>query len=297
MGVDNHYHPPNTSPSSIILIIYCVISILCSTYVCRCVMKSGANTSSSKLVLFLSVSTLIMTISKIPFVYPQFPKICLVSESIFWYSSLQIEIITFFLLRSTNFILVSMFDTASKSANLRLSKTNVYIISFLPLIPVVFPLASNGFTTNYNWCGVDRDSNMGKYWSILYFILSTIGDICSFYQIYIIFQNVNKLSSEFLKIFQQKILRGPVVYSGITLVVYILVDIIILTLIFHEDMESRMRFDYSSAIAILIVCCRYFLEYSLMFVRYTLGVGFALAFVKDRKQLEVRHIKNLITFC
>lgn len=191
------YKPGISDHSSIILLSICIFCTLCSLYVFFRVLSLGANTASSKLIMMLTFTQANLNFAKTPFLFNQFQYGCHISGMLFFYSYFQIYLITYFMLSCTYALLLEGScrseghqDRLTTSA-FALSKHKMYIIAILPLLALVFPLATDVFEEKFNWCGINPDSEIGFFVFAQYLGLFAIVSVLQFYELYKIFFDAN----------------------------------------------------------------------------------------------------------
>lgn len=225
-------------PEGFFLLGIGILSILCSLFVFWNVSQSKIRTLSSRLLVLLTAASALLSFSKLPFIFPS-ANDCVFAESLFWYSSMQVGVITNVLLYSTSKLLFSMIHPDAVNI-LSTRKRDLFLIIYVcPVLPLGVPLFTTSFSTNHYWCATDRDSLSGH---ISSYVLSLILFSCNIYAIYLMKQmhtNFQLLEKEFRAAFRFNVLRGPVLYSIISLLVYLVANILLFISLFTRSSHNR----------------------------------------------------------
>ena len=84
-------------------------------------------------------------------------------------------------------------------ADYELSKTSKTVIFVVPLLAVVFPMASNVFEEKFNWCGINPDSKYGFLVFLQFLVLFSLFSCLTIYElckILLELRQTNSYSSE-----------------------------------------------------------------------------------------------------
>jgi hypothetical protein len=193
-GDEDEYNPSIAHTSSIVLLTVCCLSIATSLYVARSVHNIGTHTASSKLILYLTLTHANMNFAKTPFLFNQIPYGCHLSGILFFYSYLQIYLISYFMLACSYSLLLedNSQSAVSPTDSRRMLTPRDYKLSFsskcsifvIPLLALVFPLTSNVFEEKFNWCGINPDSHFGFLVFVQYIVIFAIVSFLTIYELY-----------------------------------------------------------------------------------------------------------------
>jgi hypothetical protein len=208
---DDDYKPSISDTSSVILVTMCCVCTLASLMVSYCVHKIGAQTASSKLILYLTLTHANLNFAKTPFLFNQIPYGCHLSGVLFFYSYAQIYIIAYYMLNCSYTLLLEgnlhaeIAPTESRRAMMpsdyELNNTSKCFIVLVPLFALVLPLSFNVFEEKFNWCGINPDSHYGFLVFVQYIIIFAVTSVMAFYQLYLICTELRRVSTYSTEIF------------------------------------------------------------------------------------------------
>ena len=214
---DDEYRPSIGEASSIILLTLCILCTLSSLYVAYKVYRIGANTASSKLIIYLTLTHTNMNFAKTPFLFNMIPHGCVISGILFFYSYVQLYLISYYMIVCSRSLLLegaALFDSESMNncnkSSYELNSTCTRILFLLPLLTLVLPLSTNAFEEKFNWCGINPDSRYGFYVFLQLLVAFAIISILIFRELYKIFYELYRANAYLTDLFIQ-FLKGSAI--------------------------------------------------------------------------------------
>jgi hypothetical protein len=267
------FHPPYYAASSIINMILCLISAIATISVAIIVRTSGYKTSSSKLVLYLNLSMSAWVLSKLPHTYPDY--FCNVVGFMYSYCVFQVLAITFFMLKATNTALIFSDMEGTSSADLKLDRKTFWILVLSPLIVAVPSIGVGRYHKKFEWCQFDLDGEAGLAMYIFIIVLAWAILIGSLFQLRRIYNTVKTLPQTVHDEVKKQILGGPAMYAILTVIFFVLYDLILVYAVLRSPSNSDME--------------QYYLDYIVFSMQYLLGIGYAAIFALESDTLQVQH--------
>lgn len=154
-----------------------------------------------------------MNFAKTPFLFNQIPYGCHLSGILFFYSYVQIFLISYFMLACSYSLLVENICEAEACftesrrvltpSDYQLSQSSKCVIFILPLVSLIFPLSFNVFEEKFNWCGINPDSDYGFLVFVQYMVIFGVLSVMTFHQLYKILREVQRASSYSSELFSR----------------------------------------------------------------------------------------------
>lgn len=280
-------YPSINSISSIFLFILYSLSLFISLSVIFSINSNGINTISSKLTLYLNISVFIWIFTKLPYILINIKFGCLFSGILHWYCTFQMLILTYTIVDALNIRMLSQQE--DDNMNIHSSKlyqikyTKLLFIFITPILPIIYPISTNSFGSVYEWCGLDRESNPGKFSRYVFLIISfilQIGVIIKFIFLCLKFKTLPKESYDDML---TKLIRGPGAYATVLVSFTFLEDI----LIFWQHILTADQDNVS-----------YSVEYSLVVIQGFFGISYGLIyFLLEGKDIQVILFYLFVYFC
>jgi hypothetical protein len=265
------FEPKISSPGSIGLFLTFSVSLLFTLIVIIFLLLNRTKTASSRLVLLMNISMAAWTISKLPFVYSGF--LCQVTGFIINYSVIQILLITYFLLTSTNIANLISNSEIQKASECRLDNKSLLLIFIVPFLLAIFPFTISHYRDTNGFCLMDHDSPHDV---TVIFVSFTCIWICQLIVLYQLYKVLKKIWDYPPDVFYQTIHRviyGPALYASYTTFIFICIDVVLISaVIYHPEPKSEGD---------------YYLEYAYAILQYVLGLGYAAIYFFEKDNLQV----------
>lgn len=265
------FKPSMTSPGSIFLFFVFSCSLFLSILAIIFLLKNGIKTSPSRLVLFMHVSMGAWTTFKMPFVFNGF--LCQIAGFVINYSVIQILIITYFLLTSTNIASLISNSEIQKTSECQLDRKSLLIIFLVPLAFALFPFSATEYNKSNGWCVLDHDSNGDVAIIFLSFVCLWCFQLIILYQLYKVLKKIWDYPTDVFYETVQRVLYGPTLYATFTTIIFICIDVVIIYAASTQYEKDSMA--------------NYYLEYTYAILQYVLGMGYAAIYFFEKDNLKV----------
>jgi hypothetical protein len=274
MSVDGSYDasdvPSLTSPSSIILFIIPSISIILSFFVVFSItFLLPSSTTSSKLVRLLHLSILIGTIFKLPFVFSGH-IICQCSGFVINYVGCQVILITFYLFHETN--IFQIVKNQEVSVRNKLSLKSLAILTLVPFVVGIISITFASYHRHGPWCQINSSTVSSSYVILTVYVFLWLIQLLLFSNLFYLIYLLSSLPTHLIFETLTNILSGPISFALYTSLIYLSLDLVVLSSIFSSSEKSLEE---------------YYLDYSFSILQYLLGLGYALIyFLLEQKNLK-----------
>lgn len=256
------------SPNSIILSIINSLSVFaCLIVTLDLIFRVGYKSTTSQLVAFLNISILLCVISKVPFYFNS----CHITESVFWCTYFQVQLMSYFLLEfSSSFIKSDVVFDALETFTI--DSKRKFCVIIIPLTALVLAATSKSYL-NYDllWCGLDRKSEDAVRIYFIFFIFTMIIQVASWYQIFQILYFMKDASSDLQSVIFKKVLFGSGSYGIVTTLVGVFATIIG-TVVLSSSLSHKAD---------------YFCVYAMLMIFNFLGFAYMGIYLHIRPQLVV----------
>lgn len=271
-------YPSSESPSSVILIILFLLSILCSVYVSCSVLSTGVRTPHASLVLYLNVACICRTVSKFPFVFGAIDHACVIMGPIYWYCAFLMQIVEYLMISSVNLKLIMTTSTPTGPGSPQLDRTTKIFMFVLPAVTIVYPLLTKSYVTVHRWCDVSRGRDSGIISRTIFIAITFVLQVITIYKLIVVTLKLRKLppSPEYDDA-MQKLFRGPGTYPIVGMLLTLVTDAIVIWEHSTRDEDSDSESDSS----------RYYYEYALLLVTCAFGIVYFIVYNLEKNNIKV----------
>lgn len=210
-------------------------------------------------------------LSKLPHTYPDY--LCNFVGFIYSYTVFQVLAITFFMLKATNMALIFSNMEGTSSADLKLDKKTFWVIMLFPLLIAVPSVAFGKYSKKFEWCQYDLDHDAGLWVYMMIIVLAWVILIGSLFQLRRIWTTMRTMPQTVHDEVKTQILGGPAMYAILTVLFFVLYDIILVYAVVRSPFYSDME--------------QYYLDYIVFTLQYLLGIGYATIFAMESGTLQV----------
>lgn len=278
---DDAFTPDISNASSILLICFGLVAMLCTLFVAGSVHRFGVKSASSRLVFLLNCEQTVAIFSRLPFLFNQIPYGCPISGVLVVYVLIQMWVVCYMMLLCTNHLKLDL--NSSISSELGLPKKYEMFIFFFPLLAVILPLSAGLFEEKYNWCGISIEKRFG-HWFIVQLMVFMISSLLLMgHRIYIICKRANEYSHIVpRKKLMERIMKGPMIYAFVTIIMGLTGVLLVRATSGGNENEEKT----------------YYLNYAVVYFFYIPGYLNLIIFLAERGHLKMfeRHVDEVKEF-